>query len=407
MKKLFFILLSCVFIGLTACQSTPGSVERDGIEKAVDKIEDEANRYLGNSSTTDESELNSGEDVSSSTSSKKDDSTATPIQSNTQGQSPYQTQPNQPVSAIQKVVASIPATYKKTLSGGNGAIIDAKVIVPDSVTQLGRYSADYRKVDLNALKGYFFGNRTVNNASGGYECMMDDGFLATLIYSGLGNFGFTWSSEYKNYPVLTAKDNNHAPGCSKSLSDAQAISSDLLKILKVTDFRIKSSKILPQQETYGKRQQTGSYELTYHQYVDNLPIVTDTANLFDRYASIFQIYINDRGIYSTMMLGWELTKTDDVKNILSLDQAVSLIKKKLPSLWLSQYVPIMEISLEYMLNQTADGQLYVAPCWHFCVDKRAYYKLSQAEQRKHDSNDLAMDAVTGEMFRVGDRYIFN
>ena len=256
------------------------------------------------------------------------------------------------------------------------------------------------------------GDRPVSGTNGQYECIMDDGMPASLRVAGpgsssYGTFGFSWSSVYDNYPLLPAQGSNYARGCSFSLDEAVAKAQNLLDAIDITDFRLVSAKIMEPDETYGKREKTGSYKILYYQYVDNMPILADgTLMLNDRMATSFQAHINERGFFSTSLRSLDLTKTENITRILSLEQAVSLIESKLPSLWLSAYVPIMEISLEYMVNQTADGQLYVAPCWHFCVDKSEYYNLDIEMQRKHDSNDLIMDAVTGEMFRIADRYIF-
>lgn len=406
MKKLLFILFICIIVGATGCQSTPKAVDRDGINKAIDKIEDEANSYLDDSSAMDGTDSLTSETASTGTGSEHSITTS-PTSSNTQGQGSSQTQSDQPASAIQTVLSSTPTTYKKTMSGGKGAIIDAKVIVPNNVTSLGRYLADFKKVDSGVLKKALFGNRSVTAVNGGFEAVMEDGKPATLINGGMATFGFAWNTEYGNYSAPATKDSNHAPGCSISLNDAQTTAQNLLKTLNVSGYQLASSEIRAPRVSNGKREKTGFYEITYYQYVDKLPILTDTANLFDRFATMFQVDVNDRGIMTATMIGIDLTKTKDVTQILSFDQAVALIEKNLKSLWLSKYVPIKEISLEYMLNQSVDGQLYVAPCWRFCVDKTNYYKLSIGEQQKNDSNDLAMDAVTGEMFRIGDRYIVN
>ncbi len=404
MKKLLCMGLACLLVLATGCQATPKMVNRNGIDKAVDKGEEMANQYLESSSPAD---------------------TSVPDTDNSKADTSHGEEPTDPVTSvappsseeteIQKIISSTPDTYKKTLSGGNGAVFDAKVIVPENVTTLGRYSAKSRSVDdadIEVLKNLLLGDRPVSGTNGQYECIMDDGMPASLRVAGpgsssYGTFGFSWSSVYDNYPLLPAQGSNYARGCSFSLDEAVAKAQNLLDAIDITDFRLVSAKIMEPDETYGKREKTGSYEILYYQYVDNMPILADgTLMLNDRMATSFQAHINERGFFSTSLRSLNLTKTENITRILSLEQAVSLIESKLPSLWLSAYVPIMEISLEYMVNQTADGQLYVAPCWHFCVDKLEYYNLDIEMQRKHDSNDLIMDAVTGEMFRIADRYIF-
>ena len=114
MKKLLFILLICILVGATGCQSTPKAVDRDGINKAIDKIEDEANSYLENSSATEDTN-HLTEEVTSTSSNNS--GTIAHSSNNTQGQNSSQTQSNQPVSAIQTVLSSTPTTYKKTMSG--------------------------------------------------------------------------------------------------------------------------------------------------------------------------------------------------------------------------------------------------------------------------------------------------
>ena len=87
-----------------------------------------------------------------------------------------------------------------------------------------------------------------------------------------------------------------------------------------------------------------------------------------------------------------------------LDEAIDLIEKSLDELWLSEYAPIIEIRLEYLLDEAENGELMLFPCWRFCVDKTKLLTLPLEMQRENDTNDLCMNAVTGEMFRTMERY---
>ncbi|MDR1409859.1 MAG: hypothetical protein LBJ12_06300, partial [Oscillospiraceae bacterium] len=56
--------------------------------------------------------------------------------------------------------------------------------------------------------------------------------------------------------------------------------------------------------------------------------------------------------------------------ILTIDQALDLVEKQLPSLWLSPYAPIIDIRLENLVVDNGDGSSAVIPCWHLCIDRK-------------------------------------
>lgn len=287
---------------------------------------------------------------------------------------------------------------EKTLSSGVKKIkIDADVIIEGKAGDMCIYSADdtfFYEEELK--KAVFVGEKLYwgeeNRAFIGYPT----------------GSGITFNvSEKGGETARFLKGEGYARGCETSYVRAKETADRFILKMGKNNFKFVEGNILDTY-TFGKGYSstgTGFYSFKYLQYVDGFPLETVTSNVYNGVASLLDIFVNDEGVTYLRMCGLDLVKKKELNGkIISVETAIELIEKNLSDLWLSEYAPIVEIRLEYMLDCAENGEMELVPCWHFCIDQTDIKFLSTEEQRRNDTNDLCINAVTGEMFRVADRY---
>lgn len=292
---------------------------------------------------------------------------------------------------------SIQHVNKVLSAGGKDIRIDADVVVDGNANDMCIYSATSR---------LFFEDKLLNTVLINEKLYAGEKEAITIGYP-LGG-GITFNvSETKQSSSNRIKGDGYARGCEISYSEAREISDMFVEKYGVADFNFVEGNIADTQD-YGRGYSStgkGFYTFRYYQFVDGFSLETVTSNVYSGVSSLLDIFVNDEGITYLRMCGLDLQKKKELHgNIISLDKAIEMIEGKLSDLWLSEYAPIVEIRLEYMLDQGINGEMEIAPCWHFCIDQTKIKSLPTDEQRKNDTNDLCVNAVTGEFFRVADRY---
>ena len=287
---------------------------------------------------------------------------------------------------------------KKVISaGGKEITIDADVVIDGNANDMCVYSATSRLFSENKILDTIIDNKKLYAGE-------KDAF--TIGYPLGGGITFNVSETKRSYSNRI-KGDGYARGCDISYSEAREISDMFVEKYGVADFNFVEGNIADTLD-YGRGYSStgkGFYAFRYYQFVDGFPLETVTSNVYSGVSSLLDIFVNDEGITYLRMCGLDLQKKKELHgNIISLDKAIEMIEGKLTDLWLSEYAPIVEIRLEYMLDQGINGETEITPCWHFCIDQTKIKSLPTDEQRKNDTNDLCVKAVTGEFFRVADRY---
>lgn len=305
-----------------------------------------------------------------------------------------------PTSTPESVTHKIELSHinKKISSADKSIKINADVVISGNPKEMCIYDVYYREFSTDKLSTILYGTK------GNPGMYIGDKSNASITFpTGSGfQFGVTEVLSSNNHPV--AKDKNYAAGCNISFDAARKKADDFLVAIKNDDYMFWDAEIV-QPISYGNEYaQSGYYQFNYLQYANGFPLETVTSNVRSGVASTLSVGVDDRGIMAVRMSGLDLTMRENVGNeIMSVEDAIGLIENNLDTLWLSSYAPIIEIRLEYLLDEI-QGKLVLFPCWHFCIDQTEIHNLSLEEARKNDTNDLCINAVTGEMFRVGDRY---
>lgn len=286
----------------------------------------------------------------------------------------------------------------KTISGNGKEIkIDADVIIEGNAGDMCIYSADDTVFYEEELKKALYE---------GEKLYWGEEKRAYIGYPTGSGITFNVSEKSGNISDFS-KGDGYARGCEMSYVQAKETADKFVLKSGKSNFRFVEGNISDTFSAGRGYSSTGAgfYSFKYLQYIDGFPLETVTSNVYSGVASLLDIFINDEGITYLRMCGLDLTKKEEFNgNIMSVENAIEKIENNLSDLWLSEYAPIVEIRLEYMLDSAENGELELAPCWHFCIDQTKIKFLSTEEQRKNDTNDLCINAVTGEMFRVADRY---
>lgn len=287
---------------------------------------------------------------------------------------------------------------KKITSANKSIIINADVVISGVPKEMCVYDADYVDFSTDKLSDILYGT---DEKPGMYTGDKSSASITFPTGSGF-QFGVTEVLSSNNHPI--PKGENYAPGCDISFDAARRKADDFLIAMSIDDYKLIASEIV-QPISYGNEfAQSGYYQFNYVQHINGFPLETVTANVTSGVSSTLSVGVDDRGIMAIRMSGLDFSLREDVGNkIMPVEDAIDLIEMNLDTLWLSSYAPIIEIRLEYLLDEI-QGRLVLFPCWHFCIDQTEIHNLPLEEARKNDTNDLCINAVTGEMFRVGDRY---
>ncbi|MBQ2973906.1 MAG: hypothetical protein IJE19_06085 [Clostridia bacterium] len=312
-------------------------------------------------------------------------------------------------SETEKSSINIPVAYEtklqpepqkhigKTIKKGDGHItIDADVIVEGDINNLKIYEASVRKFSessvLNVLfskNGLYFGDK---NNSGIFE-------------TELGGTTFDVRIDFEKSDKTESDDKNYADGCTLSYSDAKKLADEFIKKTNQNDYCFKEGRIEKSFSPFYGNWRSGFYVYNYIQYADGFAVETVTSDVDSSVASDMTIKIDNEGIVGLNMFGLDLTEKKVLNgDINSVESAIDIIERNIDDLWLSEYAPIVEIRLEYILNKKEDNSLELVPCWHFCIDQSELKNLDIQTQRENDTNDLCVNAITGEIYRVADRY---
>mgnify|MGYP003300814678 CR=1 FL=1 len=284
---------------------------------------------------------------------------------------------------------------KEISCGGKKVKINASVVADGHAGDMHIYMAKHRVYSAERFEKILLGENGMFNGN------KEDASIGFPLGSGI-NFGVYNYLSADNKP--TARGAGYAKGCETSFDDAKRISDEFLKAEGSADYVFVSGEVCDPIAYGGECAPMGYYEFRYIQYADGFPVESVTSNVYAGTASELTVQVDDRGIVFVRMSGLDLSEKEKPEKMIMLDEAIDLIEKSLDELWLSEYAPIIEIRLEYLLDEAENGELMLFPCWRFCVDKTQLLTLPLEVQRENDTNDLCMNAVTGEMFRTMERY---
>lgn len=284
---------------------------------------------------------------------------------------------------------------KEISCGGKKVKINASVVADGHAGDMHIYKAKHRVYSAERFEEILLGENGMFNGN------KEDASIGFPLGSGI-NFGVYNYLSADNKP--TARGAGYAKGCETSFDDAKRISDEFLKAEGSADYVFVSGEVCDPIAYGGECAPMGYYEFRYIQYADGFPVESVTSNVYAGTASELTVQVDDRGIIFVRMSGLDLSEKEKPEKMIMLDEAIDLIEKSLDELWFSEYAPIIEIRLEYLLDEAENGELMLFPCWRFCVDKTKLLTLPLEMQRENDTNDLCMNAVTGEMFRTMERY---
>lgn len=279
--------------------------------------------------------------------------------------------------------------------GGKTVKINANVVADGHAYDMHVYSAKHRVYSVEKFEEILLGE------NGMFRGNKDDASVGVPLGSGI-NFGVYNYLSADNKPI--SKSEGYAKGCEISYEEARAVADEFLKAEGSTDYVFVKGEVCEPITYGGESASMGYYEFKYIQYADGFPVESVTSNVYAGTASELTVQVDDRGVIFVRMSGLDLSEKEKPERMIMLDDAIDLIEKNLDELWLSEYAPIIEIRLEYLLDKNENGELMLFPCWRFCVDKTQLLTLPLEVQRENDTNDLCMNAVTGEMFRTMERY---
>lgn len=411
-KWIFMVCLMGAFLctALAGCKSTPKAIQENGIDRAQNKVE---SALAGENSVPEPT----GTDALKTTT-----AASVSVQSSGGSQKANPTKPEagktnatttatiktdissvELNTATKQIVESTPAHFKKSIDkSGKNMIIDASVVMPKAMKNLHVYEAEYSSLndsDVDRLKKVLFSTYASNakSKSGEWVCQVDGGEASLRIF-GKTLFGFNITENTNGNKYLGGGTGTHAPGCKTSLQDAVKTAESFLDSFYDPEYRITSKEIRKQFSYSGSYSKMGTYRIEYAQTVDSVPISSDYEGSND-FTTGGYFVIDDRGIRMASAMALNVKEKQELSKILTLEQAVGVLEKKLNTIRISKYTPVFEISFEYFL--TADNE--VVPCWRFMVDQTEVLR-KKLDQNKYWSNDFVVIAHTGQILHVPDRY---
>lgn len=286
---------------------------------------------------------------------------------------------------------------RKFIKKGNGKIkIDADVVIEGKKEDLKIYNASIKKFSEDKIieilygeNGLYYGDK--NNAG--------------IFETRLGGFTFDVSIDIDASKKIVSKGNDYAEGCGFSYTEAKRLADVFIEKSEINNYRIKEGRIEKSFSPFYGNWRSGFYIFNYTQYADGFSVETVTSEIESSVASNLSIKIDNEGIVGLNMYGLDLKEKHSLKgDIISVEAAIDIIEKNIENLWLSEFAPIVEIRLEYILDKNDNNNIELVPCWHFCIDQTELKSLDIQTQRENDTNDLCVNAVTGEIYRVADRY---
>ena len=286
---------------------------------------------------------------------------------------------------------------KKLLNGKKNIPMDAEIIIEGNVNDMCIYEAKETIFSADEMWEIICGEDSL------FKGDLKDASVMFPDGSGI-NFGVSLDKKSKEKELIS-RGEGYAEGCDLSYNDAKKIADEFLKRKNAEQFYFIKGEIADRKFYGSGYSNTGFYIFRYCQYTDGFPVQTVTSDVYSGVSSELSIYVDDNGIFYLRMCGLDITEKKRLNGeLMTVDEAIEIVENSLSDLWLSEYAPIVEIRLEYMLDQLADGTLELVPCWHFCIDETELKKMSVDIQKENDTNDLCVNAVTGEMFRVENRY---
>ncbi len=279
-------------------------------------------------------------------------------------------------------------------NGKKKLYIDADVIVEGDIDKMCIYNAEYTDFSPEEFEEMLCNDERFYSGVKEYE---------KFIYP--KDTGFYLQSKNKLFNETVKFEKSKNSGCKITVNEATEIVKLFVKTARLDEFKLVKTDIVEPEMLGSGICTDGYYSFQYYQYADGFPLETVSADVYSGIASSLNFRVDDDGIVRLMISGLDLTVKQNAKGkIMSVEKAIEITENSLPELWLSEYAPVVEIRLEYMLHELEDKTLILIPCWHFCIDETQLKKMSVKIQRENDTNDLCIDAVTGEMFRVADRY---
>lgn len=286
---------------------------------------------------------------------------------------------------------------KELRNSGEKVKIDADVVVEGNINEMCIYEAKETVFSADEIWEIICGEDSL------YKGDLESASVSFPNGSGI-NFGVSLA-DCEEETKLVSKGKGYAEGCEISYDEAKEIADEFLNRKNIDDFQFVKGEIADRRFYGNGYSKTGFYVFSYSQYANGFPLETVSSNVYSGVASELSIYIDDNGIFYLRMCGLDLLEKKELNSeIMTAESAVEKVEEALPDLWLSEYATVVEIRLEYILDQLDDGSLELVPCWHFCIDETELKKMNIDIQRENDTNDLCINAVTGEMFRVENRY---
>ncbi len=282
--------------------------------------------------------------------------------------------------------------------------INADVIIEGNVNDLCIYRAEYAEQSIERIETLLYGK------NGYFQAKNERKGAVMPILSPRGT-GINFETEskaiaydkYLESKIQQALKEKQNACCEISYSDARKIADSFLVEGGFDNYCFNKGDIIPV-SSQGGRKISGYYDFQYYQYVDGFSLETVSPDVYNGVASDLNIRVDDDGIVGLRVCGLNLYDKQELNGIMTVEEAIDLIENQLSELWLSEYAPIVEIRLEYLLDELDNGSMVLVPCWHFCIDETELKIQPIDIQRENDTNDLCVNAVTGEFYRVGNRY---
>lgn len=286
---------------------------------------------------------------------------------------------------------------KKYIKNNKSIIkIDADVIIEGNIKDLKVYNAEIKKFSYESLFEILYGENRL---------YYGDKNNAAIFTTELGGMTFDVNIDIESTEKEVSEDRNFADGCDFSYADAKKIADLFLEKYNMSDYNFIQGRIEKSFSPFYGNWRSGFYIFKFTQYANGFPIETVTSDVESSVASDLTVKIDNEGIVGLNLFGLDLNEKKSVHDeIISVENAIDIIEKNIENLWLSEFAPIVEIRLEYILDKNDNNALELVPCWHFCIDQSELKSLDIQTQRDNDTNDLCVNAITGELYRVADRY---
>lgn len=294
---------------------------------------------------------------------------------------------------------------KQLKNAGKKVKIDADVIIEGRSNEMCIYKAEFIEQSVEKIENLLY-------SENGFFKAKDERKSAVMPILHPRGTGITFDAspkiikpdEYSESKTEETLKDYKITNCKISYSEARKIADLFLAEGGFDDYFFVRGNITPASVKGGKSV-AGYYDIQYYQYSDGFPLETVSPDVYNGVASDLNVKIDDDGISGLRICGLNLSVKEMLNGeIMDVEAAIKSVEENLPDLWLSEYAPVVEIRLEYLLDELDDGSMELVPCWHFCIDETELKHQSIEIQRKNDTNDLCINAVTGEMYRVGNRY---